>query len=116
MAMPVQPAFGRRSRCCASTGSPTTQVPRVGAHLESWLRQTGEFGEVKIHKVIASVGNTSSESATAAAVAMAQNLLQQEGLVDPKCRPLGLMFANSFRSFSAERRTLDCSRLGLPPR
>jgi hypothetical protein len=43
------------------------QVPRVGTQLESWLRQTGEFGEVNVHKVIAPVGNTSSEPAAAAA-------------------------------------------------
>lgn len=75
------------------------QVPRVGTQLESWLRQTGEFGEVNVHKVIVPVGNTSSKFAAA----MEQNLVQQEGLVDPKCGPLGLTFTNSFRrSFSAE--------------
>jgi hypothetical protein len=78
------------------------QVPRVGTQLESWLRQTGEFGEVNVHKVIAPVGNTSSEPAAAAA-SMAQNLVQQEGSVSSKCKPLGLTFTNSFRrSFSAE--------------
>ena len=78
------------------------QVPRVATQLEPWLRQAGSFGEVNVHKVIAPVGNTSSVSAAAAA-ALAQNTVQQGGLVDPKCKPLGLTFTNSFRrSFSTE--------------
>jgi len=66
------------------------QVPEIGAKLESWLQQTGTFGEVNVRNLGTPFGNPSS--------AAAQNPVQQEELVDPKGRRLlGSILTESFR-------------------
>ena len=43
------------------------QVPTIGSKLEPWLRQTGTFSEVYVHKVIATFGSQVSSGTHLAA-------------------------------------------------
>ena len=75
------------------------QVPRVGEKLELWLRQAGSFSEVNVHEVIIPIGNR-----WCAAEAQDPVQQQEERVVDPKSKELGLTFTDTARrSFSGDR-------------
>ncbi|KAH9969811.1 hypothetical protein BC827DRAFT_35690 [Russula dissimulans] len=71
---------------------------RFSEKLESTLRESSAFSEVNVHEVVAPVGSLA-------------------GPADPpKCGPLGLMFAKSFRrTFSVEETHPKMLALGLTP-
>jgi len=89
--------------------------PRVGDKVEPWLRETGSFGEVNVHKVILPYGNPSSATARPA-----QDSAQQEKqVVDPKARALArVIMEGTRRLFSAENHNPGNSgmgAMGFPP-
>ena len=85
---------------------------RVGDKVESWLRETGSFSEVNVHKVILPYGNSSSVTAGAA-----QDSAQQEKqVVDPKARALAMVIMEGTRrGFAAEEHNPGMAATGFTP-
>jgi hypothetical protein len=87
------------------------QVPEIGAKLESWLQQTGTFGQINVRNLGTPFGNPSS-----AAAQERQDPVQQEGLGDPKGRRLlGSILTESFRRCIAAEAFPGMLALSLTP-
>jgi len=90
----------------------TNHEPRVSDKVEPWLRETGSFSEVNVHKVILPYGNSSSATAGAA-----QDSAQEEKqVVDPKARALAMVIMEGTRRiFSAEGHNPGMAAMGFTP-
>ena len=100
---------------CTVWGS-NGQDLHVGEKLESWLWQTGSFGEVNVHGVIAPMGNLSPDDATTAQGHTSTGIRQQDGRVlDPKIKALGWGFTNVARRDFSTGKHHGLEALGFTP-
>jgi hypothetical protein len=117
----VRTAIGLVCKAWESNG----QDPLVGEKLESWVRQTGSFGEVNVHEVVLPLGNhrSSDESTPAAAVTTAQNPIERQEAereavvdLDPKLRALVSAFTKTtWGTFANEKYHPRLLELGFTP-